>query len=123
MALRMKDNSDLSSGSSSGKTASLASQPRGATPVLDSPEDRFRLLVQSVKDYGIFMLDPNGYILNWNIGAERIKGYRADEILGKHFSAFYTPEDIARDHPRNELKLAIQNGRYEEEGWRIRKNG
>src|SRR6185503_16282409 len=86
-------------------------------------EERFRLLVQGVKDYAIFMLDPNGYVTTWNAGAERIKGYTDGEILGKHFSAFYTPEDLASGKPARELEIATTTGVYEEEGWRIRKDG
>ena len=90
--------------------------------LLDS-EERFRLLVDQVKDYAIFMLDAKGNITSWNQGARRLKGYTADEILGKHFSTFYTPQDIARDHPARELSIAIREGRYEEEGWRVKKGG
>ena len=86
-------------------------------------EERFRLLVEQVKDYAIFLLDAKGKIATWNQGAARLKGYTADEILGKHFSIFYPPEDIARDHPTHELSIAIRDGRYEEEGWRVRKDG
>ncbi len=86
-------------------------------------EERFRLLVEGVQDYAIFMLDPDGYISTWNAGAERFKGYKADEIIGEHFSRFYTPEDIARRHPWKELEIAAHEGKYEEEGWRVRKDG
>lgn len=86
-------------------------------------EEKFSLLVDSVKDYGIFLIDPQGYILSWNKGAERIKGYTAEEAIGKHFSSFYTETDIARKHPQYELRYAMEHGKYEEEGWRIRKNG
>jgi PAS domain S-box-containing protein len=86
-------------------------------------EERFRLLVQGVKDYAIFMLDPNGYVTTWNAGAERIKGYTDGEILGKHFSAFYTPEDLSSGKPARELEIATTTGVYEEEGWRVRKDG
>lgn len=85
--------------------------------------DIFRLLVSSVKDYAIFVLSPTGHVMTWNEGAERIKGYSADEIIGQHFSTFYTEDAKASDHPGYELKMAIQNGRYEEEGTRIRKDG
>jgi len=90
---------------------------------LRESEERFRVLVRSVKDYGIFMLDPQGYVVSWNEGARRIKGYEADEILGKHFSTFYPPEVAASGHPARELEIARREGRYEEEGWRIRKDG
>jgi PAS domain S-box-containing protein len=86
-------------------------------------EERFRLLVESVRDYAIFMLDTDGYILTWNAGAERFKGYRADEIIGQHFSRFYPPEARARDIPANELREAADVGVFEDEGWRVRKDG
>jgi len=86
-------------------------------------EERYRLIVESVKDYGIFMLDTKGHILTWNDGAERIKGYKRDEIIGKHFSVFYTAPDLEIGKPAMELETAIETGKYEEEGWRIRKNG
>ena len=86
-------------------------------------EERFRLLVESVKDYAIFLLDRSGHIQSWNAGAERLKGYRADEIIGKHFSIFYTPEDLEAKKPARELVIAADEGRYEEEGWRVRKDG
>lgn len=86
-------------------------------------EEKFRLLVGSVRDYAIFLLDRDGVVESWNEGAERLKGYSAAEIVGKHFSTFYTPEDLARDHPADELRIARAEGRYEEEGWRIRKDG
>ena len=94
----------------------------GSSEALDS-EQRFRMLVDSVKDYAIFMLSPEGYIESWNSGAERIKGYRADEVVGKHFSLFYTPPDIEVDFPGHELRVAATEGRFETEGWRIRKDG
>jgi sigma-B regulation protein RsbU (phosphoserine phosphatase) len=84
---------------------------------------RFRLLVESVKDYAIFMLDPNGHIATWNLGAERIKGYMAPEIIGEHFSIFYPAEDAASGKCEVELEIATREGRFEEEGWRVRKDG
>ncbi|TAJ98986.1 MAG: PAS domain S-box protein [Candidatus Manganitrophaceae bacterium] len=90
---------------------------------LRESEERFRLLVNGVRDYAIFLLDPQGKITSWNEGAERIKGYRIDEIIGKHFSLFYTEEDLALDKPGEELRKAAKEGRVEEEGWRIRKDG
>ncbi len=84
---------------------------------------QYRLLVESVMDYAIFMLDPDGHILTWNVGAQRIKGYTAQEIIGRHFSTFYTEPDRARHHPDAELEIARAEGRYEEEGWRVRKDG
>ena len=86
-------------------------------------EDLFRLLVERVKDYAIFMLDPEGRVASWNRGAELIKGYRADEILGRHFSTFYPAEAVARGWPDYELKVARAEGRFEDEGWRVRKDG
>lgn len=82
-----------------------------------------RLLVESVKDYAIFMLDPAGRITSWNSGAQHIKGYLAQEVIGAHFSLFYPPAAIAARHPEHELEVALRDGRYEEEGWRVRKNG
>lgn len=96
---------------------------RNAERELRHSEERFRLLVESVGDYAIFMLDPGGRISSWNRGAERAKGYRAEEIIGKHFSVFYPPEAVAAGHPQYELKVAVAEGRYEEEGWRVRKDG
>ncbi len=86
-------------------------------------EERFRLLVEQVRDYAIFILDARGLISSWNQGARRLKGYSADEVMGKHFSIFYRPEAIAKDHPTYELNVAVREGRYEEEGWRVRKDG
>src|SRR6201996_3656378 len=90
---------------------------------LQESEDRFRLLVESVRDYAIFMLDPDGHILTWNSGAERFKGYRAEEIIGQHFSRFYPPEALARRLPDHELEVAADVGSFEDEGWRVRKDG
>ncbi|HEX5055034.1 MAG TPA: PAS domain S-box protein [Gammaproteobacteria bacterium] len=89
----------------------------------DYAEERFRLLVNSVQDYAIFMLDPSGRIMSWNTGAVRLKGWTAEEIIGRHFSTFYTQADIDSGHPAQELNIAANTGRYEEEGWRLRKNG
>jgi PAS domain S-box-containing protein len=85
--------------------------------------ERYKLLVDSVEDYAIFLLDPEGYIQTWNKGAQKNKGYTADEIIGKHFSTFYLPEDVAAKKPERELKLARQLGRVEDEDWRVRKDG
>lgn len=90
---------------------------------LQRSEERFRLMVQSVQDYAIFMLDPDGKVQTWNAGAERIKGYRRDEIVGRHFSAFYPPEDVESGKPALELEQAIREGRVEDEGWRVKKDG
>ena len=86
-------------------------------------EERYRLMVEGVKDYAIFMLDANGYIQTWNDGAKRIKGYNSNEIIGKHFSIFYRAEDLENKKPERELTIAIKEGRYEEDGWRVKKNG
>jgi PAS domain S-box-containing protein len=83
----------------------------------------YQLMVESVRDYAIFMLDPNGYIASWNRGAQRIKGYSADEIIGRHFSVFYPPQDIAARKPEWELEIAARDGRFEDEGFRLRKDG
>lgn len=91
--------------------------------VLRVSEEQFRLLVESATEYAIFLLDTQGRVASWNRGAERINGYRAEEIIGRHFSQFYTPEDLARGHPEEELAIARVQGRYEEEGWRVRKDG
>jgi PAS domain S-box-containing protein len=90
---------------------------------LSEERERFRLLVDGVKDYAIMMLDPEGRVASWNSGAERIKGYRGEEVIGRHFSLFYTPEAVASGHPEHELRIAREQGRYEEEGWRVRKDG
>ena len=90
---------------------------------LRQSEEMFRLLVEGVKDYAIFMLDPDGFIVSWNRGAESIKGYTAQEIIGQHFSVFYPPDAIARNWPDRELQIAQAEGRFEEEGWRLRKDG
>jgi PAS domain S-box-containing protein len=90
---------------------------------LQQTEVHFRLLVEGILDYGIFMMDLTGHIVSWNTGAERIKGYKASEIIGEHFSKFYPPEDNAWGKPAYELKQAIIHGRFEDEGWRLRKDG
>src|SRR6266540_537841 len=86
-------------------------------------ERRFQLLVDAITDYAVYMLDPEGFVATWNSGAERIKGYRADDILGQHFSRFFTPEDRARGLPEQILATAREAGRFESEGWRARKDG
>ena len=86
-------------------------------------EDPFRLLVESIVDYAIYMLDPSGCVTSWNAGAERIKGFQADEIVGKHFSQFYTEEDKAAGLPEKVLEIARREGKFEGEGWRVRKDG
>src|SRR5262249_15029824 len=86
-------------------------------------EERFRLLVESIKDYAIFMLDADGLVSTWNVGAQRIKGYTADEIIGQHFSVFYPETDVRAAKTAEELAIAAREGRFEEEGWRLRKDG
>jgi hypothetical protein len=89
----------------------------------DSVEQRMQLLIEAVTDYGIFMLDPEGRIMTWNSGAQKLKGWRRDEVLGKHFSMFYPQAAIDTGWPQEELRLARQRGRFEDEGWRLRKDG
>jgi PAS domain S-box-containing protein len=86
-------------------------------------EEMFRLLVEGVKDYAIFMLSPDGYIVTWNAGAEAIKGYRSNEIIGKKYATFFTPDDVAAGIPQQILHQAAQSGRCTGEGWRVRKDG
>jgi PAS domain S-box-containing protein len=96
---------------------------RAAELELRASEERFRLLVQSVTDYAIYMLDPAGRVSSWNAGAQRFKGYAAEEIMGEHFSRFYTEEDLQAGIPRIALETAEREGRFEAEGWRLRKDG
>ncbi len=96
---------------------------RRADEALRQSEQRFRLLVDAVKDYAIFMLDPTGHVTTWNAGAQRSKGYTAQEIIGQHFRRFYPAERQAEGHPEHELERALREGHYQEEGWRIRKDG
>ena len=91
--------------------------------VANAELEQFRLLVTNVRDYAIFVLDVSGRIRTWNPGAENIKGYTADEVIGRHFELFYTEEARARRHPAYELEVATREGRFEEEGWRVRKDG
>ncbi len=100
----------------------LAARQR-AERILRESEERFRALVEDVKDYAIFGLDVAGRVASWNAGAERLKGYRADEIVGQPFSRFYTPEDVAAGKPERELRSAAADGRLEDEGWRVRRDG
>jgi PAS domain S-box-containing protein len=96
---------------------------RDNTSILSNSESVYKLMVESVRDYAIFMLDTTGKILTWNIGAERIKGYKGEEIIGRHFSTFYLPQAIEDRFPEYELKKAKEEGRFEDEGWRLRKDG
>jgi PAS domain S-box-containing protein len=95
----------------------------GAAGLITEGGGLHRLLVESVSEYAIFALDATGHVLSWNIGARRIKGYEAHEIIGRHFSTFYLPPDLASGKPAWELEVAIRDGRFEEEGWRLRKDG
>ena len=106
-----------------GKVTRDLTERRQADEELRESEERNRLIIQSVKDYAIFMLDPTGHVATWNEGARRIKGYEAHEIIGRHFSSFYPEEDIERGKPPWELEVAAREGRFEDEGWRIRKDG
>ncbi len=97
----------------------LSGDPIAGVP----PEERYRLMIDAVRDYAIFLLDTKGRIATWNIGAERINGYRAEEIIGRHFSVFYPEEVAARGYPAEELRRAAELGRWEDESWRVRKDG
>jgi PAS domain S-box-containing protein len=99
------------------------SERREAQSVLLDAERRFSLLVENVTDYAICMLDPSGLVINWNAGAEKIKGYRPDEIIGRHFSRFYTEEDRRNGEPERALLTAAREGKFEKEAWRVRKDG
>jgi PAS domain S-box-containing protein len=99
------------------------SERKAAETELRRSEEQFRLLVEGVTDYAIYMLDPEGRVSSWNAGAQRIKGYAPDDIIGEHFSRFYTAEDKAEDLPRRALEIAAREGRFEKEGWRLRKDG
>ena len=98
-------------------------QHREDRPIKLDSEDVFRKLVTSVQDYAIFMVDPNGYVATWNKGAQRMKQYTPDEIIGSHFSIFYTDEDKSAGKPTKEVEGALREGRWEDEGWRVRKDG
>jgi PAS domain S-box-containing protein len=103
-------------------TRDITEQNKAADSLRES-ERHFRLLVNGVTDYALYMLDPTGVVTNWNVGAQRIKGYRPEEIIGQHFSRFYSNADQAAGRPARALRLALESGRYEEEGWRVRKDG
>ena len=97
--------------------------PDDARELLRLSEERFRLMVESVRDYAIFMLDVDGHVTSWNKGAELNTGYSADEITGKHFSVFYPQDKLDARWPQHELEVALRDGRFEDEGWRLRKDG
>ena len=105
---------------SSAEKAADNQQVRADRP--DEPAELYRLLVASVRDYAIYALDADGQVLTWNAGAENLKGYTASEIIGRHFSVFYPPEDVEAGKPRAELVGAARDGRFEDEGWRVRKD-
>src|SRR5438445_9216906 len=90
---------------------------------LRASEEQFRLLVESVEEYAIYMLDPDGVVTTWNSGAEKIKGYKADEIIGKNFACFYTTEDVAARKPEYNLRMAREHGHIRDQGRRVRKDG
>ena len=96
-------------------------QAKARTP--PAAADLLRMLVENVRDYAIILLDPAGKVLSWNAGAERLKGWKAQEIIGQHFSKFYPPEAVAQGKAAHELKTAAEEGRFEDEGWRVRKDG
>jgi PAS domain S-box-containing protein len=96
---------------------------KAAEDAARASDEHFRLIVETVGDYALFMLDAGGHVITWNTGAERLKGYTAAEIIGQHLSILYTPEDVAKAHPDEELRIAAKLGRYLEEGWRVRKDG
>ena len=106
-----------------GKVSRDLTERRLAELALRESEERFRMLVDSTVDYAIFMLNPEGLVSSWNAGARRIKGYEANEIIGKHFSTFYTPEAVAAGWPEHELRESERTGSFEDEGWRVRKDG
>jgi PAS domain S-box-containing protein len=106
-----------------GQRARLEEEVRQRTAQLRQSEEKFRLLVEGTHDYALFLLDAGGHVSSWNPGAERIKGYKADEVLGQHFSRFYSADDVRAGKPARALAVAEDQGRYEEEGWRLRKDG
>ena len=109
------------------KTTAKQPRTRAKSVTKDSeptfPEDQFRLMVEAVVDYAIYMLDPEGRIMSWNTGAQRLKGYSEAEVIGRHYSMFFTEDAIRAGKPQHELERAKLDGRYEEEGWRVRKIG
>jgi PAS domain S-box-containing protein len=103
-------------------TRDVTERQRAHQSLVES-EARYWRLVEGVTDYAIFQLDPTGLVTSWNPGAQRIKGYTRDEIVGKHFSAFYTEEDVETKLPERALRTAVETGKYDAEGWRLRKDG
>src|SRR5438552_2852847 len=106
-----------------GKITRDVTQRHEMERALRETEQRFHLIVEGAKDYALLMLDPAGRVVSWNAGAERLKGYRAEEIMGQHFSRFYPPEDVQAGKPERALQQAVAEGRWEDEGWRVRKDG
>src|SRR3984893_15857853 len=113
----------ISTGPETPMDVNMNDDPAFVTTLSHAAADPFRLLVEAVKDYGIFMLDPAGNVSSWNPGAEKIKGYKAEDIIGQHVSCFYTAEDVAAGKPQRALQIALEEGRFEEEGLRLRKDG
>ena len=110
------------SGAVQGNVRDITARTEAEASLRES-EERFRLLLESVEDYAIYMLTPDGRVASWNAGAQRLKGYSASEVIGQSMSRFYLPEDVAAGKPQLDIEMAMQVGRYEEEGWRVRKNG
>ena len=108
---------------SSEVSAKAANAPNPAEEALRDCEEKYRMLLDELQDYAIFMLDPQGLVVSWNASAERIKGYRGEQIIGHNFSCFFPPEDIKRGRPEEVLRMATASGRYEYQGMRVRKNG
>src|ERR1700730_19051366 len=104
-------------------SAESTKTPNLAEEALRECEEKYRMLLDEVRDYAIFMLDPQGMIVSWNAGAERIKGYRGEQIIGHNFSCFFPPEDIKQGRPEEVLRMTAANGRHEEQGIRVRKDG
>ena len=104
-------------------TAATVAKAQAGGALTSEGEGLYRLLVESVRDYAIFALDPDGHVLSWNAGAQQFKGYEPHEIIGRHFRVFYGEADQKARHPENELVVAARDGRIEDEGWRIRKDG
>lgn len=119
----MKSVSDLEGGEQNKPSHYITDRERVVQEALRQSEERFRLLVEGIKDHAILMLDPRGDVISWNLGAERIYGYQAEEIMGRYFSCFYLPEDIERGKPEHQLQIAMNEGRFEEEVWGLHKNG